>query len=72
MLGGESVKETCRRPEIMADAAHVILNRDSKTATGNFYVDEAVLKEEGVNDFDKYAFVPGKDFNADLWGGGTH
>ncbi len=43
----------------MADAAYAILNRDSRTATGNFYIDEAVLREEGVTDFDRYAVTPG-------------
>ena len=60
----------CRKPEIMADAAYVILNRDSKSNTGNFYVDEEVLRGEGITDFDQYSVVPGtkellKDFFLD-------
>ena len=38
----------------MGDAAHVILTQDCKTCTGNFFVDEEVLKASGVNDFKKY------------------
>ena len=60
----------CRKPEILADAAYAILNRDSKSATGNFYVDEEVLREEGITDLDQYSVVPGtteflKDFFLD-------
>ena len=60
----------CRTPDIMADAAYVILNRDSKTTTGNFFVDEEVLRENGVIDFEHYSVIPGtkeliKDFFLD-------
>jgi citronellol/citronellal dehydrogenase len=44
-----------RSPEIMADAAHAILTRPSREATGNFYIDEEVLRAEGVTDFAPYA-----------------
>ena len=58
----------CRKPEIMADAAYVILNRDSKSNTGNFYVDEEVLRGEGITDFDQYSVVPGtKDLLKDFF-----
>jgi citronellol/citronellal dehydrogenase len=49
----------CRKPEILADAAHVILTRDAKTTTGNFFVDDEVLASVGVTDLDTYAVVPG-------------
>jgi citronellol/citronellal dehydrogenase len=49
----------CRKPEILADAAHVILTRDAKTTTGNFFVDDDVLASVGVTDLDTYAVVPG-------------
>lgn len=49
----------CRRPEIVADAAWVILTSDARSVTGNFFVDEAVLAAHGVSDFDRYAMVPG-------------
>jgi citronellol/citronellal dehydrogenase len=48
-----------RTDEIMADAAHVILTSDAKSNTGNFYVDEDLLRTQGVTDFDKYAITPG-------------
>jgi citronellol/citronellal dehydrogenase len=58
----------CRKPEIVADAAHAILRRDARQHTGNFYIDEEVLAAEGVTDFDRYAVVPGtKGFLPDLF-----
>jgi len=60
--GGQEVAAQCRTPEIMSDAAYVILTRDSKHFTGNFCVDDAILAEEGVKDFDRYAAVPGTKF----------
>ena len=44
----------CRNPQIMADAAYVILTKDSKNFTGNFCIDEKVLREVGVKDFSVY------------------
>ena len=55
LLGGGAVASISRSPEIMADAAHAILTRPSREATGNFYIDELVLKKAGVTDFSKYA-----------------
>ncbi|CAM5331716.1 NAD(P)-dependent oxidoreductase [Mycolicibacterium aubagnense] len=55
LLGGETVASMSRSPEIMADAAHAILTRPSREATGNFYIDEEVLRAQGVSDFSKYA-----------------
>lgn len=49
----------CRKPEILADAAYIILNRSSKVCTGNFFVDDEVLASEGITDLDTYAVVPG-------------
>jgi citronellol/citronellal dehydrogenase len=51
--------EHCRTPEIMADAAYQILIADAATTTGNFFIDDEVLKKAGVTDLDKYAVVPG-------------
>ncbi len=48
-----------RKPEIVADAAHAILMRNSRDATGNFYIDDEVLAEAGVTDLGPYAMVPG-------------
>lgn len=55
LLGGASVAAMSRSPEIMADAAYAVFNRPSRQATGNFYIDEEVLRAEGVTDFSKYA-----------------
>lgn len=60
LIGGEDTVNRLRFPEIMADAAYVILTRDSKNFTGNFCIDEDILKEVGVTNFDVYAVKPGK------------
>jgi len=58
----------CRKPEILADAAYIILNRPAADCTGNFFVDDEVLASEGITDLDKYAVVPGtKDFLLDFF-----
>ncbi len=49
----------CRKPEILADAAHAILNRPAKDCTGNFFIDDEVLASQGVTDLDKYSVIPG-------------
>jgi citronellol/citronellal dehydrogenase len=56
MLGGDAALARSRRPEIMGDAAHVILTRDARACTGNFFIDDDVLREEGVTDFARYRF----------------
>jgi nucleoside-diphosphate-sugar epimerase len=53
-FGGIDAVRKARSPDIMADAAHVILTRDSRACTGNFYTDEDVLREEGSTDFSGY------------------
>jgi citronellol/citronellal dehydrogenase len=63
----EAILRASRKPAIMADAAYVILNRDSRNATGNFYVDETVLRQEGVTNFDQYAVTPGTSLYTDLF-----
>jgi citronellol/citronellal dehydrogenase len=67
MLGGQVQPEMCRKPDIVADAAVAIFKRDARIHTGNFYLDEAVLAEEGVTDFDSYAIAPGNPLLADLF-----
>ena len=49
----------CRKPEILSDTAYIILNRDSKATTGNFFVDDEVLASEGITDLEKYSVKPG-------------
>ena len=69
LLGGDATVNASRKPDIMADAAHAIFLRDAKSCTGNFFIDEEVLREEGVTDLDQYAMQPGatllKDFFLD-------
>jgi citronellol/citronellal dehydrogenase len=58
----------CRTPEILSDTAYIILNRNSKECTGNFFVDDEVLASEGITDLEKYSVVPGtKDFLLDFF-----
>jgi len=67
LLGGEEGAKHSRLPDIMADAAHAIFLRDSGTCTGNFFIDEDVLRAEGVTDFGKYAMKPGEILTTDLF-----
>lgn len=55
LLGGKSAVRHSRKPEIVADAAYFILTKPSKECTGNFFIDEEILKEHGITDLDKYA-----------------
>ncbi|KAA2284383.1 SDR family oxidoreductase [Arenimonas fontis] len=57
----------CRRPEIMAEAAHAVLTTPARELTGRFLIDEAVLRERGVDDFSHYAVDPGKRLLPDLF-----
>ena len=58
LLGGDAMIQASRTPEIMADAAYFILQRESSECTGNFFIDDEVLTMEGVYDFRKYAVDP--------------
>jgi citronellol/citronellal dehydrogenase len=62
----ESIQAS-RKPAIMADAAHAILTRDSRSTTGNFFIDEEVLREAGVTDFEQYAVTPGGQVHTDIF-----
>jgi citronellol/citronellal dehydrogenase len=55
VLGGDAMARSSRKPEIVADAAALILQRDSAQCTGNFFIDEDVLREAGITDFSTYA-----------------
>ncbi len=66
-LGGEEMMQASRKPSIMADAAMAILRKDSRSCTGNFFIDEDLLKEEGVSDFSAYAVNPEKTLMKDLF-----
>ena len=65
--GAREQLDRTRTPDIMADAAHAVLTRDARTTTGNFFIDEAVLRESGVTDFARYATKPGNSLLPDLF-----
>jgi citronellol/citronellal dehydrogenase len=67
LLGGEKAIQSSRSPEIMGDAAHSILCRDSRTWTGNFFIDDEVLADDGVTDLSRYAVKEGARLQADLF-----
>ena len=54
VLGGDSVASRSRTPEIVADAAYTILTQDAAECTGNFFIDEEVMREAGISDFEQY------------------
>jgi len=58
MMGGKDIDKDCRTPEIMSDAAYAIFLRDPKSYSGHFAIDEGVLREEGMTNFDEYAVDP--------------
>lgn len=74
-LGGDAAIKHCRTTDIVADAAHAILTRDANTTTGNFFLDDEVMAEEGVTDLTPYAVAPGQplilDFYLESGPGGT-
>jgi citronellol/citronellal dehydrogenase len=55
LLGGDSMANSSRTPDILADAAYAILTKPARECSGNFFIDEEVLRAEGVTDFGKYA-----------------
>ena len=67
MLAGSEGAKTCRTPEIMADAAHAILTSPSREVTGRFFIDEELLRERGVTNFDRYAVEPGHELMPDFF-----
>ena len=60
MLAGETGVRMSRKPDIMADAAYLILSQNSRDLTGQFLIDDDVLRQHGVTDMDHYANVPGQ------------
>lgn len=67
MLGGDAALDQCRHPEIVAEAAVAILKRPSASCTGNFFIDEEVLRTEGVEDFSRYAVNPKAELIVDFF-----
>jgi len=67
VVGGAALASRSRTPQIMADAAHIILTKPSRAFTGNFCVDEVLLREHGVADFERYLVTPGCEPQADFF-----
>ena len=67
VIGDDKMAMMCRKPEIMADAAVAILQRDPATCTGNFYIDEEVIIEEGVSDLSVYQYEGATTLMADFF-----
>ncbi|OTF81737.1 hydroxysteroid dehydrogenase-like protein [Euroglyphus maynei] len=65
--GQQEMAKMCRKIDIMADAAYAITSKDSKSCTGNFFIDEEVLRNEGITDFDPYAIEPGTQLMGDFF-----
>lgn len=72
LLGGDATIKHSRKPEIVADAAYLILTKPSKECTGNFFIDDEILIEHGITNLEKYSVVPGSKLIPDffLYGGG--
>ncbi|HVY83493.1 MAG TPA: NAD(P)-dependent oxidoreductase [Caulobacterales bacterium] len=66
-LAGEEGMKHCRTPDIIADAAYAIFNKPSRHCTGNFFIDDVLLYEEGERDFDKYRVDPTKPLMPDFF-----
>jgi len=67
LLGGDFLMQMSRTPEIVAEAAFHILQRSSTECTGNFFIDEDVLKQEGITDLEKYAVNPQQKLMKDIF-----
>jgi citronellol/citronellal dehydrogenase len=67
LLGGDALVRMSRKPEIMGDAAHLIFTQDAKTFTGRFCIDDTLLYEHGVRDFEKYRVDPSSDLAPDFF-----
>lgn len=67
LLGGEMLANMSRTPQILADAAYIIINKNPAECTDNTFIDEAVFAAEGITDLEKYAVVPGAKLYKDLF-----
>jgi citronellol/citronellal dehydrogenase len=67
LLGGDAAMKGSRKPEIMADAAHIIFNRSAKECTGNFFIDDEVMASVGKTDLSEYSVVPGSQLLPDFF-----
>jgi citronellol/citronellal dehydrogenase len=67
LLGGDTLIKMSRKPEIIADAVYIILQKPSTQCTGNTFIDEDVLAAEGITDLSSYSIVPGGKLYRDLF-----
>ena len=67
LLGGDMLMNMSRTPDIIADAAYYILNKPSASCTGNTFIDEQVLANEGITNLDMYSLIPGAKLYNDLF-----
>ena len=67
LLGGEQIMRSSRKPDIIADAAHLIFSQPSRDFTGRFCIDDTLLAEHGVTDFDKYRVDPSRNLAPDFF-----
>src|SRR5882762_1222208 len=67
LLGGDALMRMSRTPEIIADAAHLIFTQDARTFTGRFSIDDTLLYEHGVRDFEKYRVDASVDLAPDFF-----
>jgi citronellol/citronellal dehydrogenase len=67
ILGGEEAIRRSRKPAIMADAAYAIFNRDARSTTGNFFIDDDVLAEAGITDLSPYQDGDGSELQMDIF-----
>lgn len=67
LLGGEALAKKSRIPQILADAAYYIFSKTSMQYTGNTFIDEEVLANEGITNLEKYAVVPGAELYEDIF-----
>ncbi|MFX0032970.1 MAG: SDR family oxidoreductase [Promethearchaeota archaeon] len=67
LLGGEATIKHSRKPEIVADAAYIILTKSSRECTGNFFIDDEVLIEHGVTNLERYSIVSGSKLIPDFF-----
>jgi citronellol/citronellal dehydrogenase len=67
IVGGKEMMRHSRKPTVMADAAHAVLTRNSRECSGNFFIDEDVLRAEGVADLADYAVTPGVELMPDFF-----
>jgi citronellol/citronellal dehydrogenase len=67
LLGGDAAMARARKPELYADAAYAVLTRPARECTGNTFLCEDVLVEEGVTDLSAYSYIPGAELAVDLF-----